>query len=181
MTRNNDVAVQAVKKKFGELVQQAIDIYPQHRTALQNITLCTTLTGTKAGEAREKTRQGVRFFTLRVNVAMMTINDTNWDGILNNTVSHELAHIIDFMIRGKSNHDRYWVAIHRRLGGNGKACHNYECRFRGGSFVYHVNGTDVILSKVRHERLTKGSASYSFLIAGERVKIKPDMFVGVRD
>lgn len=180
MTRNNDVAVQAVKKKFGELVQQAIGFYPQHKSAIQNINLCTKLTGTKAGEAREINRQGIRTYTIRVNVAMMTINETNWDGILNNTISHELAHVIDFMNRGKSNHDRYWASIHRRMGGNGKACHTYECSYRGGSFVYNVKGTDVVLSKIRHERLTKGTASYSFLIAGERVKIKPDMFVGIR-
>ncbi len=42
-----------------------------------------------------------------------------------NTVSHEVAHMVDFACRGKSNHDRHWRAIHRILGGNGERCSNY--------------------------------------------------------
>ena len=41
------------------------------------------------------------------------------------TVSHELAHALDFAIRGyyksnKTDHDEFWTFIHRRMGGSGK-------------------------------------------------------------
>ena len=39
------------------------------------------------------------------------------------TVSHELAHIFDFYLRGKSNHDSVWNKIHSYMGGDGKRFH----------------------------------------------------------
>lgn len=44
--------------------------------------------------------------------------------MLDDTVSHEIAHMVDFAIRGKTGHDRLWKIIHRSLGGNGKRCYN---------------------------------------------------------
>jgi hypothetical protein len=43
------------------------------------------------------------------------------------TVSHELAHCLDYKIRGwysrsdRSFHDDFWSFLHKRMGGNGKA------------------------------------------------------------
>ena len=42
------------------------------------------------------------------------------------TVSHELAHCVDFVIRGyisreKPYHDKFWSTIHKAMGGCGKA------------------------------------------------------------
>jgi hypothetical protein len=43
------------------------------------------------------------------------------------TVSHELAHCLDYKIRGwygreaSSFHDEFWSFLHKRMGGNGKA------------------------------------------------------------
>ena len=42
------------------------------------------------------------------------------------TVSHELAHIIDFYFRGKSNHDQIWRKIHSYMGGDGKRTHDID-------------------------------------------------------
>jgi predicted SprT family Zn-dependent metalloprotease len=42
------------------------------------------------------------------------------------TLSHELAHCLDFVIRGywrgteDSFHDDFWSFLHKRMGGNGK-------------------------------------------------------------
>lgn len=41
---------------------------------------------------------------------------------LRNTVSHEIAHMVDFALRMRSGHDRIWKAIHRSLGGDGARC-----------------------------------------------------------
>ena len=43
------------------------------------------------------------------------------------TVSHELAHIVDFYFRnGKSKHDQIWRKIHSYMGGDGKRCHTID-------------------------------------------------------
>jgi hypothetical protein len=41
-------------------------------------------------------------------------------------VSHELAHCIDFIVRGESYHDEEWRKIHRLCGGTGET----EIRYR---------------------------------------------------
>jgi hypothetical protein len=35
-------------------------------------------------------------------------------------ISHEIAHCIDFVIRGNSFHDDYWRFIHKEMGGSGE-------------------------------------------------------------
>lgn len=40
--------------------------------------------------------------------------------ILYETVSHEIAHGIDYLMRGDSFHDEPWRKIHRMLGGSGR-------------------------------------------------------------
>lgn len=42
--------------------------------------------------------------------------------VLRNTVSHEIAHMVDFAMRSHSAHDRMWRIIHRSLGGDGARC-----------------------------------------------------------
>ena len=43
------------------------------------------------------------------------------------TVSHELAHIVDFYFRnGKSKHDQIWRKIHSYMGGDGKRTHDID-------------------------------------------------------
>lgn len=43
-----------------------------------------------------------------------------------NTVTHEIAHMVDYTLRGKSGHDRQWKEIHRSLGGSGTRCSTYN-------------------------------------------------------
>lgn len=41
-------------------------------------------------------------------------------------VSHELAHCVDFLIRGDSFHDEPWRQIHRLMGGTGETFIEYR-------------------------------------------------------
>jgi predicted SprT family Zn-dependent metalloprotease len=41
-------------------------------------------------------------------------------------VSHELAHLLDFALRGDSNHDGVWKRIHKSMGGTGERCHQFS-------------------------------------------------------
>lgn len=43
-----------------------------------------------------------------------------------NTITHELAHLIDYVIRDGSSHDHAWKHIHQSLGGNGRRCHQID-------------------------------------------------------
>jgi hypothetical protein len=45
---------------------------------------------------------------------------------LASTCSHELAHIIDAALHGRSSHGPEWRRIHRLMGGDAKRCHNID-------------------------------------------------------
>ncbi len=58
---------------------------------------------------------------------MVAINETIGGqnlALIENTVSHEIAHMVDYALRGRSGHDAQWKAIHRSLGGTGERCYN---------------------------------------------------------
>jgi hypothetical protein len=44
------------------------------------------------------------------------------------TISHELAHLLDAAIRNKFNHDKFWKSLHVAMGGTGKRCHGIEVK-----------------------------------------------------
>lgn len=47
-----------------------------------------------------------------------------------NVVAHEFAHIVDFYIRGKSDHGIQWMNLHRAMGGTGATTHSYQVKRR---------------------------------------------------
>lgn len=47
-----------------------------------------------------------------------------------NTVSHEFAHIVDYYVRGTSNHDAHWQRIHLAMGGTAARTHSYQVKRR---------------------------------------------------
>lgn len=42
------------------------------------------------------------------------------------TILHEIAHAIDYSIRGESNHDAHWVRIAKEIGCSGERCGTYK-------------------------------------------------------
>jgi len=59
--------------------------------------------------------------------------------VLLNTCRHEIAHALDYFIRGKSNHDEHWRKIALSLGCDGKRCNSDAVmptkKTRGNSFL----------------------------------------------
>ena len=51
----------------------------------------------------------------------MTSNETDSDRI-NNTILHEIAHALDCLNRGKTNHDSEWEKIAKSIGCSGSKC-----------------------------------------------------------
>lgn len=53
--------------------------------------------------------------------------ESNFDDMLNNTVPHEVAHVVGFATDiGIRRHNDAWKACCLKLGGNGKRCHNMD-------------------------------------------------------
>lgn len=72
-----------------------------------------------AGKARwlcYKDQADVSSFIIEINPKIFTWFDTNE---LYDTVSHEVAHLIDVIIRNKTSHDKHWKAIHHSMNGSG--------------------------------------------------------------
>ncbi len=80
-----------------------------------------------------------------------------------NTVSHEIAHMVDYAMRGRSGHDRIWKAIHRSLGGNGSRCSQYSAKIIPGrntnQYRYvNANGAECWVGPRHHGKLQRGEA-----------------------
>lgn len=74
------------------------------------------------------------YFIMEINPKLIVANCPKE---VYDTISHELAHCLDFQIRGfygkddNAFHDAFWSFLHKRMGGNGK-------RFIDESFLYPV-------------------------------------------
>lgn len=92
-----------------------------------------------------------------------------------NTVSHEIAHMVDYAIRGRSGHDRSWKAIHRSLGGTGKRCTQYTgaTRIAGrvtNQYLYrNAAGAEIWVGPRHHASLIRGKYTYIQDAKGNKV------------
>lgn len=116
------------------------------------------LRGKAAGMAGYKSRFGERHYFLRFNVEAMRLD---WDGFVNDTIPHEIAHIICFMCpeMGK-NHDAGWQNVCIALGGSGKLYHSLKLTpgRRTKKFMYVAScGTEIVLSTIRHNKVQRGT------------------------
>ena len=132
------------------------------------------LTGRTAGVAGRRNGQ---IYT-NINAQMMTISESNWWDVLDNTISHEVAHLVDYATRGYSDHSPTWKNIHRRLGGTAERCHTMTTVKRGGSFKYLVEGKEVTLSATQHKRLNGGTTYTTSVANGRRATIDKTKYVG---
>ncbi|BBA65193.1 SprT-like protein [Xanthomonas phage XacN1] len=79
-----------------------------------------------------------------------------------NTVSHEIAHMVDYALRGRSGHDRIWKAIHRSLGGTGTRCSQYGITVKRGrvknEYLYrNANGAETWAGPKHHAAMQRCS------------------------
>ena len=165
-----------VVAKFEEVKLMAENLYDINCGLLK---LKTTLKGKTAGKAIMSFKYGLPVLEINLNINAINGTQEQRNHILNNTIPHEMAHIVNYLkpSTGK-NHDRGWKNVCRRLGGDGQA--RYSSRAVGNissslNYEYNVNGATVTLGKVRHNRLQKGSTSYRYM----GYKIKPEMWTGM--
>jgi predicted SprT family Zn-dependent metalloprotease len=58
---------------------------------------------------------------IRLSKYLTELND---EARVTNTILHEIAHALDFLERGYSNHDYNWIRIAKSIGCDGKRCYS---------------------------------------------------------
>lgn len=117
------------------------------------------LRGRCAGMAH---RRGGHYF-MRFNADMLTREA--FDHVLQDTVPHEIAHIVCFMDpRLGRNHDYGWASVCRRLGGTGARTHDEEVVYgKGLTYEYTTTrGHAVRVSQQIHSRIQQRGATYTY-------------------
>ena len=85
------------------------------------------------------------------------------------TISHEVAHLVDYVMRGKSDHSYIWRKVHMALGGSGKTYHNINVKGLGRTVKRYEykdleTGRVVTMTKGNHEKVMRfGLTRYHFL------------------
>lgn len=150
--------VQQVRAKIAELTR----LY-ETRTGktLPFVDIRFDLRGACAGQAgRRADRHGYKYI-MRFNRDMM--QNQGWDHLFNDTVPHELAHIICFVENTDRGHGAAWQRVCRMLGGSGERCHKEAVVYaRGRTYVYTTStGYTYNFSETKHRKIQQG-AYYTF-------------------
>jgi predicted SprT family Zn-dependent metalloprotease len=134
---------------------------------LPPIAISFRLRGTCAGMAK---RRGTRY-SMEFNGEMITREA--FDHVINDTVPHELAHIVCFAFpRFGKNHDGGWAHICRTLGGSGARTHNEDVVYaKGRTFEYtSTTGHKHNVSEQRHRKIqAPGNYYVTYRHGGGRV------------
>lgn len=124
---------------------------------LSKTTIRFDLKGRAAGVAGARGSFFDRQYYMRFNRDMMTREA--FDHILNETVPHEIAHLVCFMNpKLGSNHDAGWARVCLALGGSGARTHKEEVVYgKGTTYEYTTDrGEKVRLSDRRHSYIQGG-------------------------
>ena len=101
-----------IKEKFETELAFAISKFPNYEKQLKATRLKVNNSIRSYGKASYKLKDGYR--KLRITISRVMTHKNEWQ--LEDTIKHEFAHIVDALIRGKSNHDKNWKEIAETLG-----------------------------------------------------------------
>jgi predicted SprT family Zn-dependent metalloprotease len=126
---------------------------------LSNVSIRFDLKGRAAGMACKRGFQ----YHMRFNRDMLTREA--FDHVLNNTVPHEIAHIVCFMnpMLGRS-HDSGWARVCRQLGGTGATRHKEDVVYgKGSTYEYMTTaGHAVRVSEKIHRNVQTAGSTYTY-------------------
>lgn len=126
----------------------------QFNIVVPAINVFFNLKGSAAGQA-------IRYhgmYSIRIN-SELTESDSSFDHIYNDTIAHELAHIICYAYPTLGyKHNKGWQRVCLVLGGNGKRGHSEKVVFaRGNTYAYlSTGGTEVRVSNIIHKKIQNG-------------------------
>ena len=137
-------------------LQLARELYPDHH--IPNVPIVFYSAGNCSGRAKGRSHYGQMVYNLEFNVAAINLH---WDVMTGNTIPHEVAHIISFIVhkndadRG-NGHGRGWKRIAKQLGCNGDTCHSMSippARQRSKHKYISNNNSYCELGPTQHKRL----------------------------
>lgn len=109
--------IATAKRKFEDS-----SLTPKWKNAMDTMVLHLKInTRLKTCAGRCKFDRGTKEATIEINpkiFARQTVEERY------NTVSHELAHAVEFYVTNNSNHGSQWKTLHRAMGGSAERCHN---------------------------------------------------------
>jgi hypothetical protein len=81
-------------------------------------------------------------------------------------VSHEFAHLVDYVVRGTSDHGDFWQNIHKLMGGSGNAFHKFAVKRNVRRYVELVapNGATYMVSVAKARRYARNGYTISKII-----------------
>lgn len=142
------------KKQVIAKVQACVELAKQkYNVVIANLDIKFDLKGRAAGMARVK----YNHYSVRFNNQMM--QDSGWQHLINDTVPHEIAHIVCFInpMLGR-NHDMGWKRVCVALGGNGQRCHSEEVVYAKGNTYRYIttSNAQINVSERVHKRIQAG-------------------------
>lgn len=165
------VISQMVEAKVAKAMHLLQAFLPEH--SLRRPTVTYDLRGHHAGYARSSNNN------IRLNLDLL-LNETTRDEILNETIPHEVAHIVQRQIWPNSkSHGKEWKRLMWYLGLEPTRCHTMQTkaarkRTPQARYAYYCscpNRTHFI-SQTRHNRIQRGTQTYKCKYC--RKEIYPD-------
>lgn len=146
--------IQAMQDRIKQGIAKAETLYNIKLSPL----VLFDLRGKRAGCAQcNRCRWTGKVSNLKLRFNQQFINNEHFQDMLDNTVPHELAHLVCFLRPDLgNNHDNGWRMVCMALGGNGNTRHDYKVEIKNG-FTYRAScGTEVSVSKVIHTKIQAG-------------------------
>lgn len=146
---------QQIVDKCKAIFAKATELYGLN---FDNVGIRFDLKGRAAGMA---CRRGGHMY-MRFNRDMLTRDA--FDHVINDTVPHEIAHIICFMNPQLGrNHDSGWTRVCRTLGGNGERCHSEEVVFgKGTTYEYTTDRGHTVRMSDKHHAMVQAGRSLRY-------------------
>lgn len=155
-----------VLKKTQEILKLAGERYGLD---MSGVKIRFDLRGRSAGQAGCRIGMGGKTYDHYIRFNVQMIHSDGFDHIFNETIPHEIAHVICYMNPSLGrNHDTGWQRVCLALGGKGARCHEQEVVYANGNTYTYITttGHKVNMSQQRHRRVMLGG-SYNVRGKGE--------------
>lgn len=132
---------------------KARQLFPAFTLQDEDLPIVFTQSGRVAGMAKRKGN----IYNIEFNVEAIL---RDWDEMVNNTIPHEMAHIVDmFLHGGRSSHGPRWQSIAFALGCNPQRTHDIPLSKarRTRRYLYVAScGTRLEIGSRHHRRIRRG-------------------------
>jgi predicted SprT family Zn-dependent metalloprotease len=147
---------EAILTRCYEIFRKAETLYGVN---LGRVEIALDLRGRVAGMAccRRLPHKPATNLRLRFNVDM--IAGDGYDHILNDTVPHEIAHLVCYVNPALgANHDHGWKRVCVALGGNGERCHTEAVVYAKGNTYEYITSTGarIQVGEKHHTKIQSG-------------------------